>query len=59
MGVERNLRLGDFLKELDLPEGRSTGVRTIQEKLADNGSPRATFETTEDRLTFDSYSYSC
>ena len=25
---------------------------TIQEKLADNGSPRATFETTEDRLTF-------
>ena len=28
------------------------GVPTIQEKLADNGSPRATFETTEDRLTF-------
>lgn len=39
-------------KELDLTEGRSTGVPTIQEKLADNGSPRATFETTEDRLTF-------
>ena len=48
----RNRRLGDFLKELDLTEGRSTGVPTIQEKLADNGSPRATFETTEDRLTF-------
>lgn len=44
--------MGDFLKELDLTEGRSTGVPTIQEKLADNGSPRATFETTEDRLTF-------
>ena len=48
----RNRRLGDFLKELDLTEGRSTGVPTIQEKLADNGSPRATFETTDDRLTF-------
>ena len=48
----RNRRLGDFLKELDLTEGRSTGVPTIQEKLADNGSHRATFETTEDRLTF-------
>ena len=48
----RNRRLGDFLKELDLTEGRSTGVPTIQEKLAGNGSPRATFETTEDRLTF-------
>jgi ATP-dependent DNA helicase RecG len=48
----RNRYLGDFLKELDLTEGRSTGVPTIQEKLADNGSPRASFETTEDRLTF-------
>ena len=48
----RNRRLGDFLKELDLTEGRSTGVPTIQEKLSANGSPRATFETTEDRLTF-------
>ena len=48
----RNRRLGDFLKELDLTEGRSTGVPTIQAKLAENGSPRATFETTDDRLTF-------
>lgn len=48
----RNRRLGDFLKELDLTEGRSTGIPTIQEKLADNGSPRAIFETTEERLTF-------
>ena len=43
----RNRRLGDFLKELDL-----TGVPTIQTKLAENGSPRAIFETTDDRLTF-------
>ena len=27
-------------------------MTTIQEELAGNGSPRATFETTEDRLTF-------
>ncbi len=47
----RNRRLGDFLKELDLTEGRSTGVPTIQTKLAENGSPRAIFETTDDRLT--------
>lgn len=48
----RNRRLGDFLKELDLTEGRSTGVPTIQTKLAENGSPRAIFETTNYRLTF-------
>ena len=48
----RNRRLGDFLKELDLTEGHSTGVPTIQAKLAENGSPRAIFETTDDRLTF-------
>jgi predicted HTH transcriptional regulator len=52
----RNRRLGDFLKELELTEGRSTGVPTIQEKLAQNGSPRATFETTEDRLYSNPYS---
>ena len=30
----------------------STGVPTIQEKLKLNGSPRATFESGDDRLTF-------
>ena len=45
----RNRRLGDFLKELDLAEGRSTGIPTIQEELAKNGSPRATIETNEER----------
>ncbi len=48
----RNRRLGDYLKELDLTEGRSTGIPTIQAKLAENGSPRAVLETTDDRLTF-------
>lgn len=41
----RNRRLGEFLKELDLTEGRSTGIPTIQDGLVKNGSPRATFET--------------
>ena len=45
----RNRRLGEFLKELDLTEGRCTGVPTIQEGLEKNGSPRAIFETDEDR----------
>ena len=45
-------RLGDFLKELDLTEGRCTGIPTIQEELAKNGSPRAFIETDEDRSYF-------
>ena len=45
----RNRRLGEFLKELDLTEGKCTGVPTIQEELGKNGSPRAVFDTDEDR----------
>jgi ATP-dependent DNA helicase RecG len=45
----RNRRLGEFLKELDLTEGRCTGIPTIQEELEKNGSPRAIFETDDDR----------
>ena len=45
----RNRRLGEFLKELDLTEGRCTGIPTIQEGLEKNGSPRAVFETDDDR----------
>ena len=45
----RNRRLGDFLKELDLTEGRSTGIPTIQATLKKNGSPRATIETNDER----------
>lgn len=33
----RNRRLGDFLKELDLSEGRATGIPTIQDELRKNG----------------------
>ena len=34
----RNRRLGEFLKELDLSEGHSSGIPTIQEELEKNGS---------------------
>lgn len=44
----RNRRLGEFLKELDLSEGHSSGIPTIQEELEKNGSPRAEFFTDED-----------
>lgn len=47
-----NRRLGEFLKELDLTEGRATGIPTIQQKLRENGSPRATIETDEERTFF-------
>ena len=45
----RNRRLGEFLTELDLSEGHSSGIPTIQEELERNGSPRAEFFTDEDR----------
>lgn len=48
----RNRRLGEFLKELGLTEGRATGIPTIQRKLAENGSARATIETDNDRSYF-------
>ena len=48
----RNRRLGEFLKELDLTEGRATGIPTIQKALAENGSKNATIETDDDRTFF-------
>ena len=45
----RNKRLGEFLKELDLTEGKSTGIPTIQEELRNNGSPKAAFETDDEK----------
>lgn len=48
----RNRRLGDFLKELDLSEGRATGIPTIQKHLKLNGSGAATIETDEHRTYF-------
>lgn len=48
----RNRRLGDFLKELHLTEGRATGVPLIHQSLKLNGSPDAVFYTDEQRTVF-------
>ncbi len=48
----RNRRIGDFLKELDLSEGRSTGVPKIRRNMQQNGSPEARFETDRNRTYF-------
>ena len=41
----RNRRIGEFLKELRLTEGRNTGFKKILDALAKNGSPLPEFET--------------
>ena len=48
----KNRRLGDYLKELELTEGRGTGIPTIQKELRDNGSTPAILETDEGRSYF-------
>lgn len=45
----RNRRLGEFLKELELSEGHSSRIPTIQDELKRNGSPKAEFITDTDR----------
>ncbi|MFV0346567.1 MAG: RNA-binding domain-containing protein [Bacteroidales bacterium] len=41
----RNRRIGDFLKELHLTEGRGTGFPTIYRAMQGNSSPEPSFET--------------
>ncbi|MDE6485991.1 MAG: putative DNA binding domain-containing protein [Muribaculaceae bacterium] len=48
----RNRRLGDFLKELGLTEGRATGIPTIQKHLKLNGNKPAVIDTDDDRTYF-------
>jgi len=48
----RNRRIGEFFKELDLTEGRSTGIPKILRAIKENGSPKPLFETDEDRSFF-------
>ncbi|MEA2096150.1 MAG: putative DNA binding domain-containing protein [Candidatus Cloacimonadota bacterium] len=48
----RNSRIGDFLKELHLTEGRGTGIPKIRNFLKNNGSPDPVFETDNDRTYF-------
>lgn len=48
----RNRRIGEFLKELHLTEGRNTGFQKIIRALRANGSPMPVFETDDDRTYF-------
>ena len=48
----RNRRIGEFLKELNLTEGRSTGIPRILKAMSENGSPAPVFETDEERSYF-------
>jgi len=48
----RNRRLGEFLKELKLTEGRCTGIPKIRSAMSHNGSPPAQFSTDEQRTHF-------
>lgn len=48
----RNCRIGEFLKELHLTEGRNTGFQKIIRALKANGSPMPVFETDDDRTYF-------
>lgn len=48
----RNRRIGEFLKELHLTEGRSTGIPTILREMKKNGSPPPVFETDDERIYF-------
>ena len=48
----RNRRIGDFLKELDIVEGRNTGVPLIISSMEKNGSGLPVFETDEERSYF-------
>lgn len=48
----RNPRLGEFLKELHLTEGRGTGFPTIHEELKANGSPDSIIEADDEHTYF-------
>ncbi len=47
--IYRNRRIGDFLKELHLIEGRNTGYPTILNALRDNGSLYPIFDMDDNR----------
>jgi ATP-dependent DNA helicase RecG len=48
----RNRRVGDFLKELRLTEGRATGFPTIYNSMLQNGSPKPVFDTDDEHTYF-------
>ena len=48
----RNRRIGDFLKELHLVEGRNTGIPTAIKAIKENGSPLPSLLTDDERTFF-------
>ena len=48
----RTRRIGEFLKELDITEGRSTGIPKILDSMKRNGSPPPEFEFDKDHSYF-------
>ena len=48
----RNRRVGEFLKELEMTEGRGTGIPKILREIRKNGSPKPIFHTDDDRTFF-------
>lgn len=48
----RNRRIGEFLKELRLAEGRGTGLPKIRRSMEENGSPEPQFDFDEGRTYF-------
>ncbi|MCY4174128.1 MAG: putative DNA binding domain-containing protein [Cyanobacteria bacterium MAG CAR3_bin_5] len=48
----RNRRIGEFLKELGLAEGRHTGLPKVFQAMAANGSPAPRFQFDEQRTFF-------
>ncbi len=48
----RNRRIGEFFKELEMTEGRGTGIPKIRAAMKRNGSPGPKFRTDEQRLWF-------
>ncbi len=47
-----NRRIGEFLKELELTEGRSTGIPKVIRAMRANGSPTPDFQTNHERDYF-------
>lgn len=48
----RNRKIGDFLKELNLTEGKATGIPRIKKALKDNGSPDVDISFDDERTFF-------
>ena len=48
----RNRRVGEFLKELEMTEGRGTGIPKMLREIRENGSPDPIFHTDHDRSFF-------